>query len=39
VTAEVLDEIGAGDVARLLVFNKIDRVSAAERAAHGGRAP
>src|SRR5262245_42546371 len=26
VTAEVLDEIGAGDVPRLLVFNKIDRV-------------
>jgi GTP-binding protein HflX len=34
VTAEVLDEIGAGDVARLLVFNKIDRVPAEERAAH-----
>ncbi len=27
VTAEVLDEIGAGDVPRLLVFNKIDRVA------------
>ena len=27
VTAEVLDEIGAGDVPRLLVFNKIDRVT------------
>jgi GTPase len=27
VTSEVLDEIGAGDVPRLLVFNKIDRVS------------
>jgi GTP-binding protein HflX len=26
VTAEVLDEIGAGDVPRLVVFNKIDRV-------------
>jgi GTP-binding protein HflX len=26
VTAEVLDEIGAGDVPRLLVFNKIDRL-------------
>jgi GTPase len=26
VTASVLDEIGAGDVPRLLVFNKIDRV-------------
>jgi GTPase len=26
VTAEVLDEIGAGEVPRLLVFNKIDRV-------------
>src|SRR5262249_23630507 len=26
VTAEVLGEIGAGDVPRLLVFNKIDRV-------------
>ncbi len=28
VTAAVLDEIGAGDVPRLLVFNKIDRVAA-----------
>jgi GTP-binding protein HflX len=27
VTSEVLDEIGAGDVPRLLVFNKIDRVA------------
>src|SRR4029077_2407283 len=35
VTAEVLDEIGAGDVPRLLVFNKIDRVGdeAARKAA------
>jgi len=30
VTSEVLAEIGAGDVPRLLVFNKIDRVGAAE---------
>ena len=29
VTAEVLTEIGAGDVPRLLVFNKIDRVGEA----------
>jgi GTP-binding protein HflX len=34
VTAEVLGEIGAGDVPRLLVFNKIDRVPADARAAH-----
>jgi GTP-binding protein HflX len=34
VTAEVLDEIGAGDVPRLLVFNKIDRIPAGERDAH-----
>jgi len=34
VTAEVLDEIGAGDVRRLLVFNKIDRVPPEERPAH-----
>ena len=33
VTAEVLDEIGAGDVPRLLVFNKIDRVPEDVRAA------
>jgi GTP-binding protein HflX len=32
VTAEVLDEIGAADVPRLLVFNKIDRVPAEARA-------
>jgi len=34
VTAEVLNEIGAGDVPRLLVFNKMDRVgdTAAEEA-------
>src|SRR5262245_39595894 len=30
VTAEVLDEIGADDVPRLLVFNKIDRVADGE---------
>jgi GTP-binding protein HflX len=30
VTAEVLGEIGAGDVPRLLVFNKIDRVADAD---------
>ena len=34
VTDEVLAEIGAGDVPRLLVFNKIDRVGAPRR---GGR--
>jgi GTP-binding protein HflX len=33
VTAEVLDDIDAADVPRLLVFNKIDRVPAAARAA------
>jgi GTP-binding protein HflX len=33
VTAEVLDEIGARDVPRLLVFNKIDRVPGDVRAA------
>ena len=33
VTAAVLDEIGAGDVPRLLVFNKIDRVPDEERQA------
>ena len=33
VTAEVLDEIGAGDVPRLLVFNKIDRVPEEARTA------
>jgi GTPase len=33
VTAEVLGEIGAGDVPRLLVFNKIDRVGNAEETA------
>jgi GTP-binding protein HflX len=32
VTAEVLDEIGAGDVPRLLVFNKADRVPNEARA-------
>ena len=32
VTAEVLDDIGAADVPRLLVFNKIDRVPAEARA-------
>jgi GTP-binding protein HflX len=34
VTAEVLEEIGAGDVPRLLIFNKMDRVgdAAAEEA-------
>jgi GTP-binding protein HflX len=37
VTSEVLAEIGAGDVPRLLVLNKIDRVgdAAAEEAARG----
>ena len=40
VTAEVLAEIGAGDVPRLLVFNKIDRVGGRGRAAgDGGGAP
>jgi GTP-binding protein HflX len=34
VTAQVLDEIDAGDVPRLLVFNKIDRVPAEARAEH-----
>jgi GTPase len=33
VTAEVLGEIGAGDVPRLRVFNKIDRVGNAEETA------
>ena len=33
VTAEVLDEIDAGDVPRLLVFNKIDRVAEEARTA------
>jgi GTP-binding protein HflX len=33
VTASVLDEIGAGEVPRLLVFNKIDRVAEEERQA------
>ena len=38
VTAEVLAEIGAGDVPRLLVFNKIDRVGDAAAQAETARA-
>ena len=38
VTAEVLDEIGAGDVPRLLVFNKIDNVGGIEDEARATQA-
>ncbi len=37
--AEVLEEIGAGDIPRLTVLNKIDLVSADERTALGFRDP
>jgi GTP-binding protein HflX len=37
--AEVLEEIGAGDVPRLLVLNKIDLVAGEEREALGYRNP
>ncbi len=37
--AEVLEEIGAGDIPRLLVLNKVDLLGADERAALGFRNP